>query len=137
MQESAKAALTYARSKFDSLDAKFYETTDIHIHVPAGAIPKDGPSAGVTMAVALISAITRKPVRKEIAMSGEITLRGKLLPVGGIKDKAMAAHRAGIKKVILPRDNERDLAEVPQQIKEELQFIFAQNIDEALEVALG
>jgi ATP-dependent Lon protease len=138
MQESARAALTYARSKAASLgiEENFYEKKDVHIHVPAGAIPKDGPSAGVTMAVALISALTQRPVSKEVGMTGEITLRGKVLPVGGIKEKVLAAHRAGIKKVILPKENEKDLEEVPQEIKEELQFIWAEHIDQALEIAL-
>jgi len=138
MQESAKAALTYARSKASALGVPedFYEKKDVHIHVPAGAIPKDGPSAGITMAVALISALTGRPVNREIAMTGEITLRGKVLPVGGIKEKVLAAHRAGIRKVVLPKENEKDLEEVPAQIKQELNFIFAEDIDKALEVAL-
>jgi ATP-dependent Lon protease len=138
MQESARAALTYTRSRAPSLgvDANFYEKTDIHIHVPAGAVPKDGPSAGITMAVALVSALTKRPVSKEVGMTGEITLRGKVLPIGGVKGKILAAHRAGIKKVILPRENERDLAEVPQQIREELQFIFTDHIDEVLKETL-
>ncbi len=110
--------------------------TFVPIHVSAGAIPKDGPSAGITMAVALVSALTKRPVSKDIGMSGEITLRGKMLPVGDIRDKVLAAHRAGLKKVILPRENEKDLQEVPQQVKEELQFIFVESIDEALEAAL-
>lgn len=110
--------------------------TFVPIHVPAGAIPKDGPSAGITMAVALVSALTKRPVSKDIGMGGEITLRGKMLPVGDIRDKVLAAHRAGLKKVILPRENEKDLQEVPQQVKEELQFIFVESIDEALEAAL-
>jgi ATP-dependent Lon protease len=151
MQESAKAALTYTRSlklreeikpvvvgsTFVNMPVDFYEKNDVHIHVPAGAIPKDGPSAGIAMAVALISALSKRPVRKEVAMSGEITLRGKLLPVGGIKEKVLAAHRAGVKKVVLPKDNEKDLSEVPQQVRDELKFIFAESIDEALEVALA
>ncbi|MDR9459870.1 MAG: endopeptidase La, partial [Dehalococcoidia bacterium] len=134
MQESARAALTYSRAHASSLGVQgnFYETKDIHIHVPAGAIPKDGPSAGVTMTVALASAISGRPVKKNVAMTGEITLRGKVLPVGGIKEKVLAAHRAGVTKVILPKDNEKDLDEIPQQIKDELQFVFVKHIDEVL-----
>jgi ATP-dependent Lon protease len=124
-------------STFVNIPVDFFEKNDVHIHVPAGAIPKDGPSAGVTMAVALVSALTKCPVRKEVAMTGEITLRGKLLPVGGIKEKVLAAHRAGVKKVVLPKENEKDLSEVPQQIRDELEFIFAETIDDVLEVALG
>ena len=138
MQESARAALTYARSRTASLGVtdKFYDKSDIHIHVPAGAIPKDGPSAGTTIAVALVSALTKRPVNKQVAMTGEITLRGKLLPVGGIKEKVLAAHRAGIKKLVLPKENEKDLAEVPQQIRQELEFLLADNIDQVLKETL-
>lgn len=145
MQESAKAALTYTRSLLAqakmtkymvSIPDNFYEHNDIHIHVPAGAIPKDGPSAGITMAVALVSAVTKRPVSKDIGMTGEITLRGRVLPVGGVRDKVLAAHRAGLKRVILPEENKNDLEEVPQQVKEELQLIFINSIDKALEVAL-
>ena len=138
MQESARAALTYARSRTTSLGVtdKFFDKSDIHIHVPAGAIPKDGPSAGITMAVALISALTKRPVNKQVAMTGEITLRGKLLPVGGVKEKVLAAHRAGIKKLVLPKENEKDLEEVPQQVRRELEFLFADNIDQVLKETL-
>jgi len=138
MQESAQAALTYARSRASALDipASAFDKNDIHIHVPAGAIPKDGPSAGVTMATALVSALTRRPVRKEVAMTGEITLRGKVLPVGSVRDKVLAAHRAGIKRVILPRDNENDLLEVPEQVRRELEFVLVEHVDEVLNAAL-
>ncbi len=138
MQESAKAALTYARSQARALGVKedFYAKKDVHLHVPAGAIPKDGPSAGVTMAVALASAISGRPVRKNVAMTGEITLRGKVLPVGGIKEKVMAAQRAGIKRVILPKENEKDLEEVPKQIRDELQFTTVERIEEVFREAL-
>lgn len=139
MQESARAALTFARSRAAALgvEEKFYAKNDVHIHVPAGAIPKDGPSAGVTMAVALISALTKRPLPKEIGMTGEITLRGKILPVGGIKEKVLAAHRAGVKKVILPVDNEKDLEEVPQHVRDQLSFVFVRNIDEVLNEVLA
>jgi ATP-dependent Lon protease len=138
MKESAQAALSYARSKareFD-LDPDFYEKLDVHVHVPAGAIPKDGPSAGVTMATSLISALTRIPVRKDIAMTGEITLRGRVLPIGGVKEKTLAALRAGIKKVILPYQNQKDLEEVPPYIRRRVNFIFVKSMDEILKAAV-
>ena len=143
MQESARAALTYARSLLTkpkagkiSIPEDFYEKNDVHIHIPAGAIPKDGPSAGITMAVALVSAVSRRPVRKGIGMTGEITLRGKVLPVGGVRDKVLAAHRAGLRTVILPRENRKDLEEIPAQVKKELRFVFVDSIDETLKAAL-
>jgi ATP-dependent Lon protease len=138
MQESARAALSYTRSKAASLGIKedFYSKNDVHIHVPAGAVPKDGPSAGVTMAVSLVSALTRRLVSKDVAMTGEITLRGKVLPVGGIKEKMLAANRAGIKKVVLPKENDKDLEEVPQHVREGLNFVFVESIDEVLKETL-
>jgi len=138
MQESAKAALSYVRSdaKKFGIDGGFFDKYDIHIHVPEGAIPKDGPSAGITMATALVSLIAEKPVNPEIAMTGEITLRGKVLPVGGIKEKVLAAKRAGIKKVILPEWNRKDLQEIPDNILEGLEFVFVKQADEAINTAI-
>lgn len=138
MQESAKAAISYirSRSKHLKLDANFYKDKDIHIHIPEGATPKDGPSAGVTMCLSVISALTARPVRKEVAMTGEITLRGKILPVGGIKEKVLAAHRAGIKKVLLPADNVQDLEELPAIVKEEVEFVLIRKVDDAIREAL-
>lgn len=138
MKESAQAALSYLRSRAKEygIDEDLFSKYDIHIHVPAGAIPKDGPSAGIAMAVALTSVLSEKKVKPDVAMTGEITLRGKVLPVGGIKEKVLAAKRAGIKKFILPRRNELDLEEIPDRIKKNLEFIFIESIDEALKVAL-
>jgi len=138
MQESARAALSYVRSRAElfGLDADFHASLDIHIHVPEGAIPKDGPSAGITMATALLSAVTRIPVHRDIAMTGEITLRGKVLPVGGVKDKILAAARAGITRIILPAENERDLEDIPADVREKMEFNLVESMDEVVLHAL-
>ncbi|HEX6386426.1 MAG TPA: endopeptidase La [Anaerolineae bacterium] len=138
MRESAQAALSYIRSRADQLNIEpdFFAKHDIHIHVPAGAIPKDGPSAGITIAAALASLLTGRPVRDDVGMTGEITLRGQLMPVGGLKEKVLAAHRAGLRTVIMPEQNDQDLADIPEEISRELHFVLAGNIDEALATAL-
>jgi ATP-dependent Lon protease len=138
MQESARAAVSYLRSRSDLLgvDPDFSDHHDLHIHVPEGAIPKDGPSAGITMATALVSAVTKIPVRKDVAMTGEVTLRGKVLPVGGLKHKILAAYRADITEVVLPAENEKDLEELPEEVREALQFHLVGSMDEVLRVAL-
>jgi ATP-dependent Lon protease len=138
MQESAQAAVTYARARAGHLgiDDNFYQNEDVHIHVPAGAIPKDGPSAGITIATALISALTRRAAFKKVAMTGEITLSGRVLPIGGVKEKVLAAQRAGVHTVILPKDNQVDLRDVPEPVREKLKFVFVEHMDEVLPVAL-
>ena len=138
MKESAQAALSYVRTKAKDLNIEedFFEERDIHLHVPAGAIPKDGPSAGVTIATALVSLLTGRTVRSDVGMTGEITLRGQVLPVGGIKEKVLAAHRAGLKIVILPKRNENDLEDVPDEVRKELKFVLVERVDEVFEVAL-
>jgi len=138
MRESAQAAITYARSRSSELDVpdRFFEEHDLHVHVPAGAVPKDGPSAGVTLATAVVSAVTSRPVHRDVAMTGEITLHGKVMPVGGIKQKLLAAHRAGARTVIIPKENERDLEELPKDVRASLNVMLAENADEVLNVAL-
>jgi ATP-dependent Lon protease len=138
MQESAQAAFSYVRSRAEDLDLdpSVFDKLDFHIHVPEGAIPKDGPSAGVTMAAALVSALTEIPIRHDLAMTGEITLRGRVLGVGGLKEKVLAAHRAGIKELLLPKRNEKDLTEIPRRVQRELNLVLIQTMDEVLDRAL-
>jgi ATP-dependent Lon protease len=139
MQESAQAAMSYVRSKAEEfgIPKDFNRRHDLHIHVPEGAIPKDGPSAGITMATALISALTRVPTRKDVAMTGEITLRGKVLPIGGVKEKLLAAHRAGVKVIVLPKENEKDLADIPKAVLDVLSIYMVETMDEVLKIALA
>ena len=138
MQESAKAALSYIRSRAELLGLRrdFYQEIDIHVHVPEGATPKDGPSAGITLATCLASALLDIPVRHDVAMTGEITLRGRVLPIGGVREKLLAAHRALIRTVLLPKQNARDLEEVPQEIRDELHIVLVETMDEVLCQAL-
>ena len=139
MQESAHAAMSYVRSKSDEFGVPkdFNRKTDVHVHIPEGAIPKDGPSAGITLATALISAIAKVPTRRDVAMTGEITLRGKVLPIGGVKEKVLAAHRAGIKTIVLPKDNEKDLADIPKNVLDTLDVYMVETMDEVLKIALA
>ncbi len=139
MKESAQAAFSYIRSRSKELDIaeNFHEKNDIHIHVPEGAVPKDGPSAGITIATALISALTNKPVRKEVGMTGEITLRGRVLPIGGLKEKSLSAHRAGLTKILIPRDNEKDIEDIPESVRKDLTIVLVSHLDEVLKHAIA
>src|SRR4029077_1986335 len=138
MQESAQAAMSYVRSRAEALglDREFYAKIDIHVHFPEGAIPKDGPSAGITMATALVSALLRIPVRRDVAMTGEITLRGRVMPIGGLKDKILAAHRADIFTVIIPKENRKDLKDIPKRVLKVMKIIAVDHVDEVLRNAL-
>ena len=139
MKESAQMSLSYIRSIWDKLglEKDFYEKIDVHIHAPEGAVPKDGPSAGVTLVTAMVSALTKRAVRRDIAMTGEMTLRGKVLPIGGLKEKSLAAYRAGSREIIIPIDNKKDMEEIPAEIREEMTIHLADNITEVLDWALA
>jgi ATP-dependent Lon protease len=138
MRESAKAAFTWTRSHYHELGLKenFAENIDVHIHVPEGAVPKDGPSAGVAITTALVSALTGIPIKREVGMTGEITLRGRVLEIGGLKEKSIAGHRAGLKTIIAPKDNKKDLEDIPELVKKDINFVFAGEVDDALRIAL-
>jgi ATP-dependent Lon protease len=138
MKESAVAALSFIRTNAEALgiDRDFYEDVDLHIHVPSGAIPKDGPSAGVTILTALTSLLTNRTVKKDLAMTGEITLRGQVLPVGGIKEKVLAAHRAGIKTIVLPRWNKKDLEDIPARIRKDIDFRLVDDMMDVVKIAI-
>lgn len=138
MKESAQTALSYVRSLTEKLaiDEDYFDQHDIHIHVPEGAVPKDGPSAGITMATALVSAISNKPINREVGMTGEITLRGRVLPIGGLKEKSLGAHRAGLTTIIIPKDNEKDIDDIPDTIRGQLTFKPVSSAEEVLSIAL-
>jgi ATP-dependent Lon protease len=138
MQESAQAAMSFVRTRAEEfgIQKDFNRKYDVHVHIPEGAIPKDGPSAGITLATALISALARVPARRDVAMTGEITLRGKVLPIGGVKEKLLAAHRAGVTTIIVPKDNEKDLADIPKNVLDVLSIHMVSHMDEVLKIAL-
>jgi ATP-dependent Lon protease len=138
MQESAHAALSYMKSKAGDfeVDSEVFENVDVHIHIPEGGIPKDGPSAGITIACALISAFTNRKIRKDVALTGEITLRGRILPVGGIREKVLAAHRAGISKIIIPIKNEKDLVDLSKKVRKQLDIVLVKHMDQVIEEVL-
>ena len=138
MKESCQAALSFIRSKWEKfgLEKDFYHSIDIHVHVPEGAVPKDGPSAGLAITTAMISALTKNPFKRDVAMTGEVTLRGRALEIGGVKEKVIAAQRAGVKTIILPKDNKKDLEEIPEVVKSKLTFVFVEHADEVFPVAL-
>ncbi len=138
MQESAQAAFTYVRSRADEfeLPENFYKDLDVHVHVPEGAIQKDGPSAGIAMATSIASALTKRKVRGDLAMTGEITLRGRVLPIGGLKEKLLAAHRGNLKMIVIPKDNEKDLVDIPRNVLKALKIVMVDSVDEVLKVAL-
>jgi ATP-dependent Lon protease len=139
MKESCQAALSYIRSRWDmfGLPKDFFHKFDIHVHVPEGAVPKDGPSAGTAITTAMVSALTKIPVKRDVGMTGEITLRGRVLEIGGVKEKVIAAHRAEIKTVIMPKENKKDLDDIPAYVLKDLNFVFVENMDEVLKVALA
>jgi ATP-dependent Lon protease len=138
MRESVDAALSYVRSRAAQLeiDEKEFRESDIHVHLPAGAIPKDGPSAGITLTLAIASVLARRPVRRDLAMTGEVTLRGRVLEIGGVKEKVLAAYRAGLREIILPKSNEKDLRDVPDEVRQNVSFLFVEKMDEVLRIAL-
>ena len=138
MKESCQAAMSYIRARADrlNLSEKFYQKVDVHIHVPEGAVPKDGPSAGVAITTAIVSALTKIPVKRTVGMTGEITLRGRVLEIGGLKEKVIAAHRSKLKTIIIPKENKKDLEDVPKEVIRDLKFVFVSHMDEVLDVAL-
>jgi len=138
MRESVDAAYSYVRSRATALgiDESVFRENDLHIHLPAGAIPKDGPSAGITLTLAIASALSGRPVRRDIAMTGEVTLRGKVLEIGGVKEKVLAAYRSGLREIIMPKSNEKDLRDVPDEVKRSMSFVFVERMDEVLRLAL-